>query len=91
MSLETLGKDNAAELELEKDKYIVLKRKLYELDEKVRVGNNAYPLFSLMFRSRVPSSLGGKCKIKNVIYTKIGDFRENEGKKCRHRNGSGKP
>ena len=51
MSLETLGKDSTAEFEHAKDKYTVLKRKFYELDEKVRVGNNASHLFSLIFCS----------------------------------------
>ena len=41
MPLETLGKDSAAELEHAKDKYVGLKRKFYELDERVSVGNNA--------------------------------------------------
>lgn len=45
MSVETLGKESAAEFEHEKDKYTVLKCKFYELDEKVRVGDNACHLF----------------------------------------------
>lgn len=91
MPVETSGKDSAAEFDHEKAKYTTLKRKFYELDEKVRVtGNARHRFFSLMFRSSVPSSFGGKSKFKNIIYTKIGDSRENGGKKCGHQNGSGK-